>query len=250
MNNSISIDDVITKLDEVIDWAKSQNSRIGYFAALYKGMTVAVKSGIDNKLFEDPARMERLDVIFANRYLEAWSAYRSQQPCSPAWKAAFDSCKNTNLIVLQHLMMGINVHINLDLCIAAVATCPGDSIKTLKTDFDKINQIIALQAEAVQECLTKIWFPLRLLSKITQRPEDAVLNFSIETARACSWANALLLAKQQKDEQEHQISAINCMVQGLGIGIAKPGIMLNFVLKTVNFMEDKMVGNNIKLLEN
>ena len=41
-----SIDEVILRLDEIIDWAQKNNSRLGYFAALYKRMTLGVKSGI------------------------------------------------------------------------------------------------------------------------------------------------------------------------------------------------------------
>lgn len=249
MNKAVSIDEVISRLDEIIQWSKTLNSRLGYFAALYKRMTIAVKNGITNKLFEDPVRMAKLDVIFANRYLEAWEAYTNQKPCSSAWHAAFESCKRSNLIVLQHLINGINVHINLDLCIAAVETCPGNSINSLKKDFDKINEVIALQAQAVQECLSKIWFPLRLLSKFTQHSEDSVLNFSIETARKCSWANALLLSQQSAINQQKQIAAINNMVGEIGGRIANPGFMLIFLLKTVIAMEDKSVANNIKLME-
>ncbi len=248
MTNAKTIDDVILQLDKLIKLAVVQNNRLGYFATLYKRMTVAVKKGISNNLFEDSARMEKLDVIFANRYLQALDAYTNQRPCSPGWQTAFDSCKQPNLTVLQHLLMGINVHINLDLCIAAVETCPGNSIKTLKNDFDKINEIIALQAQAVQECLSKIWFPLRMLSKISQHSEDAVLNFSILSARKCSWTNALILAQQSIADKQNQISAINSIAGKIGSRIANPGFTLNLLLKTVNFMEDKVVGNNIKLL--
>lgn len=248
MTNATTIDEVISQLNELIKTAITENNRMGYFAALYKRMTIAVKDGITNNLFEDPARMERLDVIFANRYLQAWDAYRNGRPCSPAWRAAFESTKQPKLIVLQHIIAGINVHINLDLCIAAVDTCRGSSIDALKNDFDKINQIIALQAKAVQECLTKIWFPLRLITSISQHSEDAVLNFSIETARKCSWANALILAKLSLKDQERHLAAINVMVEGICSRIANPGIMLTFVLRAVNAMENKTVGNNIKLL--
>lgn len=248
MTNATTIDEVIAQLDVLVKSAIVQNNRLGYFAALYKRMTMAVKEGIESNQFEDGARMERLDVIFANRYLEACDAYANNKPCSPAWHAAFETAKQPNFIVLQHLLIGINVHINLDLCIAAVATCPGNSITALKNDFDKINQIIAQQAQAVQECLTKIWFPLRLLTSISQNSEDAVLNFSIKTARNCSWANALALAKLALADQQTHISNINKMVEEICSRIANPGIMLTFVLKTVNLMEDKSVGNNIKLL--
>ena len=72
-----TIDDVIDQLDDIILWAKVSTSRLGYFAALYRRVTIKVKQGIADGLFTDGKRMEHLDVVFANRYLDAFSAYRA-----------------------------------------------------------------------------------------------------------------------------------------------------------------------------
>ena len=64
------IDGVIQQLDVIIDWAHRHKSRLGYFAALYRKVTLKVKEGISEGFFEDGERMERLDVVFANRYLD------------------------------------------------------------------------------------------------------------------------------------------------------------------------------------
>lgn len=77
-----SIAEVISHLDTVIAWSKQHQSRIGYFATLYRKMTIAVQEGIGNYSFTDGTRMERLDVNFANRYLQAWEAYINKKKCS------------------------------------------------------------------------------------------------------------------------------------------------------------------------
>ena len=56
-----NIDQVIEQLDEIIDVARAEESRLGYFAALYRKVTIQVKKGIGENFFEDGARMERLD---------------------------------------------------------------------------------------------------------------------------------------------------------------------------------------------
>ena len=38
-----TIDDVIKQLDDIILWAKANKNRLGYFAALYRRVTVRVK---------------------------------------------------------------------------------------------------------------------------------------------------------------------------------------------------------------
>ncbi len=74
MKDAQIIDEVIARLDDIIADCKQRQSRIGYFAALYRRMTVAVRTGIAQKHFEDSNRMEQLDVIFANHYLQAYAA--------------------------------------------------------------------------------------------------------------------------------------------------------------------------------
>ena len=44
---------------------------------------------------------------------------------------------------MQHLLMGMNAHINLDLGIAASEVAGGNSIHDLKSDFMKVNDILA-----------------------------------------------------------------------------------------------------------
>src|SRR6187549_73564 len=74
-----TIPHVLNKLDEIINWCENAGSRQGYFAALYRRMTLAVLEEMQKNGFTDNTRMEKLDVIFASRYIEAWSAYQKKQ---------------------------------------------------------------------------------------------------------------------------------------------------------------------------
>ena len=249
MRQATTIAEVISKLDDIIELSIQQNSRLGYFATLYRRMTADIQQGILNNSFEDGKRMELLDVRFANRYFVAWEAYTNKQPCSDAWCAAFDACKNSSLIVLQHLILGINTHINMDLCIATAESCPGDKIYALKNDFNKINDLIAEQAQLVQNTLTKIWFPLRFLNKISEGREKAVLNFSIGTARNASWASAVALAHAEGSIKNGLVAQIENVVIDISKRVINPGIWVGFILKPVRMMESKNVGKIIGLLK-
>lgn len=249
MNQATTIAEVISKLDDIIAWSIDRNSRIGYFATLYRQMTVAIQQGILNNGFDDGKRMEELDVRFANRYFVAWDAYTNNQPCSDAWCAAFDACENSSLIVLQHLILGISTHINLDLCIATAESCPGDKIYDLKNDFNKINDLIAEQAQLVQDTLCKIWFPLRLLNDIAGGQEKAVLNFSIGAARNASWTNAVALAHVAGPLKSGLVTQIENMVIELSKKVINPGFWIGFILKPVRMMESKDISKIIGLLK-
>src|SRR5215207_8262817 len=116
------IDGVIERLGAIIKDCIARKDRLGYFAALYNRVTIAVKEGIAKGKFDDGARMERLDVLFANRYIAAYEAYRAGELPSTAWFKAFNAAQGPGPIVLQHLVAGMNAHINLDLGIAAART--------------------------------------------------------------------------------------------------------------------------------
>ena len=249
MTPANSIQEVIDKLDSIINLSRKQQSPMGYFAMLYRHMTVAVMQGIQNNEFEDAKRMEQLDTTFANRYLQAWDAYTHQQRCSNAWYTTFEACSNRKLIVLQHLVAGVNTHINLDLGIAAAAIAPADKIFALQPDFNKINDVIASLMQAIQDSLCKIWFPLRALESITNNSQDAVLNFSIVTARKAAWANALALSFMPVDMRDVHINTIDAGVVTITNRIINPGMVTDMLLLPVREMENTEVSKNIDLLQ-
>ncbi|MBA2499912.1 MAG: hypothetical protein H0V30_09325 [Chitinophagaceae bacterium] len=244
-----NMNDVLDQLDAIIHWCRQHQHRNGYFATLYKRMTLTVKQGIENMIFDDGPRMERLMVIFANRYLLAWESYNNNQPCTNAWCATFDACQQNDLAVLQHLLLGINTHINLDLGIACAQTVRGDQIHELQPDFDRINEVIASLMEHMQTALANIWFPLRFLQKITNNKEEAVLNFSLSTARKTAWANAITFSLLNEKMDTEHINFVDQRVVDIAKRIINPGRRLQFILRPVVWMENKDVSRNIEILK-
>jgi hypothetical protein len=244
-----SIQEVIGQLDEIISWSRDHQSPVGYFAMLYRRMTAAVMQGIQNHRFENGSRMEQLDIIFASRYLQAWDAYNQQQHCSNAWYTTFEACRNQRLVVLQHLVAGVNAHINLDLGIAAATLASGEQIFALQHDFDIINDVIASLTAGVQASLCNIWFPLRAIQSISNHQEEAVLNFSITAARKTSWANALALAFMPDSMRGTHINTIDAAVVTIANRIIHPGAITEMLLVPVRQMENTDVSKNIDLLK-
>jgi hypothetical protein len=199
-------------------------------------MTAAVQNGIAKGAFEDGPRMEKLDVLFAARYIDAWHAFQQGKPTTLSWNFAFNTAQQ-KLTVIQHLLMGINTHINLDLGIAAAQTAPGDSIFDLQHDFEKINDVIADLSIGMQEKLTRIWWPMRYVSKIARGKDQAVLNFSIDKARDAAWANAVALAQADAKNALAYIGKMDDTVCGIGRKIASPGTFASLALRPVSMME-------------
>ena len=229
-----TIDEVIAHLDDVIARARQEESRLGYFATLYRNVTVEVKRGIEQGRFEDGARMERLDVNFANRYLTALADYRAGVPASRCWAAAFRAAGEWPPIVLQHLLLGMNAHINFDLGAAAAITCPGDQLPPLKHDFDEINNILSAMTGGVQLQLTKISHWMKLLELVGGKTQRAVLNWSIDVARDEAWRLAEQLAPLTPAEQQSVLARRDDETTALAFIVRHPGTLVsaaNFIVR-------------------
>lgn len=120
-----SILEVIMALDEIILTCSQQGNRAGYFAALYKKVTVAVAQKIAAGYFDDNERMEQLDVVFANFYLDAYYCYKNRNTCAASWQLAFSENEQWPPMILQHLLAGMNAHIGLDLGVATAIVSKG-----------------------------------------------------------------------------------------------------------------------------
>ena len=243
-----SVDEVIQQLDNIVDWARSTKSRLGYFAALYRKVTHKVKEGIEDGFFEDGERMERLDVTFANRYLEAIEQYQSHNVPTRSWQVAFEASKDWWPIALQHLLLGINAHINLDLGVAASRTSPGDALYDLKNDFNKINKILAELVDAVEQDLARVWPTLKLLDRVGGKTDEAVINFSMERARDHAWKVAEGLAPLSEADQMPKIDYVDQDMAVLGRKIFKPGLIVGTVTKVIRLGERKTVIQIIDIL--
>jgi hypothetical protein len=243
-----TIDEVVDRLDAIIDRSRDTKSRLGYFPALYRKVTVQVKQGIERGLFDDGPRMERLDVLFANRYLDVYEAYHRGESTARSWALAFGTTREWWPIVLQHLLLGINAHINLDLGIAAVRTSPGASLPSLESDFNKINAILAALVDGVQDELGQVWPLLRVLDWVGGRTDEQVVHFSMEKARQAAWGVAQELAGLDATAQEKRIAAIDRRVETLGRLVRYPGPLLSAVAKLIRLGELRSVRRIINIL--
>src|SRR5690606_12551437 len=88
---------------------------------------------------------------------------------------------------LQHLLLGMNAHINLDLGIAAAEISTKENIHQLKNDFIKINEILSAQVDEVQFGLSSIWNPLKKILSKTGKFDNYLVDFSMKIARDGAW---------------------------------------------------------------
>ena len=99
-----TIDDVVSALNVIVQQSYDQASRLGYFAALYRRVTCAVRDGIAAGSFQNGPLMEQLDVVFASRYLDAFITFQAGGTATRSWMLAFQGCSNPDLLILQQLL--------------------------------------------------------------------------------------------------------------------------------------------------
>lgn len=244
-----TIDEVIVQLTAIVEWSKQNNSRMGYFAALYRKVTIQVKQGIANNYFDDGPRMERLDVIFANRYIHACYLYQTGQTPTKSWVRAFEATQHWWPIVLQHLLLGMNAHINLDLGIAAAETVPPGELQNLKGDFEKINQVLAGLVGGVQSELAEIWPVLGLLNRFLGSVETAIINFSMEKARDAAWSFAEKLSPLSEVQRKQAIVEKDSMMALFSNVISHPGFYGSLIIGIIRLGERGTTRQRIEILE-
>ena len=243
-----TIDDVIKQLDEIIAAAIEEESRLGFFPVLYRTVTIKVKEGIAAGRFENGERMERLDVIFANRYLEAYEQFRSAAPPTSSWLEAFEAAKSWRPLILQHLLLGINAHINLDLGIAAVQTSSGEQLPTLKHDFDEINKILEELLDTVQQKIGSLSRLLGLLDKVGGRTDETIFAFSMEMARDGAWRFAEKFAALTPEQRPAAIAERDEKIVKLARRIVNPGWLLRLAALVIRLFESGNVPKIIRTL--
>lgn len=247
MHQAQNIQEVIDQLDIIIENEIYENSTLAYFPILYQKVTQRIQQGILNQEFEDNARMEKLDVIFANRYLEAYDAYKTGLKARKSWHISFEA-KDNNLLLMQHLLLGMNAHINLDLGIAAAQTIPNnEDITALQNDFNKINEVLKSMVAGVEAKIASVSPLFYLIDKFGDGKEDMLLSFSINLAREGAWKFAT---------EFHQNNNPNLLLEDRDEKIAFIALKLieqkrrifQWLIKFVRFFENNNVGEVAEIL--
>jgi hypothetical protein len=181
--------------------------------------------------------MECLDVIFAYRYLTAFEQWRQGTPTTDSWKVALDAAAHWYPLVLQHLLVGMNAHINLDLGIAAATCAPGDQVNGLQVDFNRINDVLAEQVAAVEQEMAEISPWVALLNTFGLRTETTIINFNMTRARDCAWNEACNLARTPAARIDAAIADLDLRVALFGKLLMSPPLLVKLQLLPIRLRE-------------
>jgi hypothetical protein len=226
-----TIDAAIAAMDGEVDRCLDCGDAGGYFAIVYRAVTQRVRDGIVAGEFADGERMERFDVAFARRYLDAQANWRSGHGDVPeSWRLAFETAEGGRYLVTQHLLLGMNAHINLDLGVAAAAAAPPGEVEALRDDFETINDVLADLVDRMQASLASVSPWTRYVDVAGLRFDEALVTFSLRRARAEAWEFATALSVVSPEDRARLESQRDTEVAALGARIARPGRPLRWLV--------------------
>jgi Family of unknown function (DUF5995) len=244
-----NIDEVLSILADIVADTTRRKDPLGYFAALYRQVTVRVKDGIVAGIFENGQRMDRFDASFANRYFKAYDQYRNGEQPSRSWKFAFDQARSGRLIILQNLLLGINAHINLDLGVVAGTTFPGAALEDFHDDFNTINEVLASLVSEVRATI-ELFSPLLAdLAAYGGGDLAQALEFSVDVARDDAWRSATVMAYTPAAIQPLTIASLDSKAKLLGRIVADPPEPVGTVVQRIRDEESTDVAAIITALD-
>ena len=234
-----SIDEVLAELDHIIAQSRHDNDYIGLFAYVYRRTTASIREGIEKGVFDDGKRMEHFDVLFANLYIQAYRDFLAIRPASESWKLCFEA-RFLKLTIIQHVLMGMNAHINLDLGIAAARSAEGRQILEMKDDFMKVNTILNSIIDDIQASLGKVSPLMFLMDWLGGRKDEKLIDFGIRRYRDQAWHMACELALAGESDKDLLIAEVDNKTTKLGRAIQHPPRWwMRMLCHLVGFWEEK-----------
>jgi len=163
--------------------------------ACFNGMYLQVTQAVRDQLptFESPEFVERLDVLFAEFYFQAFEAATAAAWVSKAWAPLFERRDKHGILALQFAIAGMNAHINNDLAHALVLTWheldlgPARDTPEFR-DYERVNAILeAVEAEIKGPLADDL---IAGVDTLLGTADDFLALWSIRRARAEAWRRA------------------------------------------------------------
>jgi Family of unknown function (DUF5995) len=246
-----NVDDVLRNVDQIVDWSINAESHLGYFAVIYKRVTLAIREAINDGQFDDGHRIAQLDVAFAQRYFNALNAYfypNEYRGLTLPWEVAFVGAQDGQTIILQHMMTAFNAHISFDLGMACF-TIAANSLDTLENDFNRVNALLCSQIPGIVAVLQRLSPELRWTRRLIP-DELGVLNRVLMKLRKGAWLFAIYMALHPENAKQKRVNHA-ASTAALGAWYLQPPAQLTpfrALVRAVAKHESRNVADNIRAL--
>lgn len=213
--------------------ALASDDASGYFGAMYARVTSSIATAIAQGRFEDGERMERFATTFAGFYTRCTGPSPVRPGC---WQASFDVAGRSDLLILQHLLIGINAHVNHDLPQATVEVAlTSGGLAAVKGDFDHINDLLGGMTTGLLGDLDRVSHWANAAGALGG---GRLFNFSLEAARDQAWATAQRLFVLTPAERAREVAELDRLVSVLAYLITQPKLPVSLLVPLARHFEE------------
>lgn len=237
------------ELSKIIDWSIAENNRFGLFATLHRRIANRLIEVSKLDTFSRPDLVEDLGVVFTNKYLRSFSNYLANKPHSKTWQLAFDYNKKTYPIILEHLMLGMNAQMNLDLGLSAAEVAPGTSLLELRDDFRRVTNILSKVVDEIQQEIVAKWKPLTWLETMSGQRKDYFADLSMSLSRDNAWNTAVKFALLTEEEWIEEEELLDAKIAEFGAVLKSQGFGMRSFMIFIRLLEKGTVAEKVKVLD-
>lgn len=195
---------------QVKQWEAAGDHR-AIFLSCYAMMTENMLKAIESGRFRDGPWVSALLHRFADYYFDALECYDCGDKVPEAWRQVYEATLHQKLHVLQHLLLGVNAHINYDLVLTLYEMLRAEwpSLSTegrqrRRADHLMVNQVIAETIDQVQDEVVERYDPfMDIIDRLLGRMDERFLSALVSNWRGEVWENVLgMLACRSAEERE------------------------------------------------
>lgn len=224
------LDETVAELRSV---ALAADDATGYFPAMYARVTQRIGRAAADGRFEDAPGMVDFARSFAGWYLRPRSG---AEPIPGSWRAAWDVGDHRRLLIVQHLLLGINAHVNHDLAQVVIETADerGD-VASIRPDFDAVNDVLA---DTMPDVLRDLGRASRWVNLAAAAGGGRLFTFSLTAARHQAWRYATRVWSMDAAGRSREAAALDESVRVLAYLVTRPGWPVRWLVPIARRLEE------------
>ncbi len=216
---------VFSRMTTLVAQWEAVRDRRAIFLGCYRLMTRNMLDAIEEGRFHDGAWVSRLLERFAAYYFAALDRYDRDEIPSPVWQLAFDATRDKEVTTLQHLLLGVNAHINHDLVFSLYdllepewAALTPEQKAARHADHEMVNRIIGETTDAVQDQVVELFSPwVEFFDKMLGPVDEWLTSQMISHWREDVWDNAVRYLELTTPEDREALRA-HIVQQAMNLG--------------------------------
>jgi hypothetical protein len=200
-----TVDQARAGLVALDDALRAANVRRAVFVGAYLTITSAMNEAIEAGEFMDAAWARSYLLHFVQLYMESFRAFEQGDldHVPTAWRVAFELSAKGEGLTLQHLLLGVNAHINNDLAIALMRSGIDPDRPMRYDDHTNVNEVLKRTVNALQDHVERYYSPaLHYFDEILGNWDEEFSCLMVDKARETAWAHCLDLVDCSCEEDE------------------------------------------------